>query len=205
MSSDEQFVEEVLLALRECGLEAIVVGSVAALLQGAPITTEDMDVLVRDTPKNREKLKQLEGRLGHRAVQLSPLARTLRIPTPRAHLDILLHPPVWTAARARPHRASPAPARRGSGGPGSHRRHARAGAATWSIPRRELGFGAVHGARAPCGPRSVNFYAPERSREKPEVGAQASSAPDSASASSTRARQLGRHTTNSWFTGSGRL
>jgi len=35
------------------------VGSVAALLQGAPITTEDMDILVRDTPKNREKLHQL--------------------------------------------------------------------------------------------------------------------------------------------------
>jgi predicted nucleotidyltransferase len=89
MSSDEQFVEEVLQALQECGLEAIIVGSVAALLQGAPIATEDMDILVRDTPRNREKLTQLEARLGHRAVQISPLTRTLRIPTPRAHLDIL--------------------------------------------------------------------------------------------------------------------
>ncbi|NOT32367.1 MAG: hypothetical protein HOP15_18125 [Planctomycetes bacterium] len=89
MSSDEAFVEEVLGALRDCGIEAIVIGSVAALLQGAPITTEDLDVLVRDTPKNREKLKQLEQVLGRKAVQISPLSRTLRIPTPRAHLDIL--------------------------------------------------------------------------------------------------------------------
>ena len=89
MSSDEAFVEEVLAGLRDCAIEAIVVGSVAALLQGAPITTEDVDVLVRDTPKNREKLKRFEERLGHKAVQISPLSRTLRIPTPRAHLDVM--------------------------------------------------------------------------------------------------------------------
>lgn len=89
MSSDEAFVEEILAALGESELEALVVGSVAALLQGAPIATEDMDVLVRDTPANREKLKRLEARLGRRAVQLSPLSSTLRIPTPRAHVDVL--------------------------------------------------------------------------------------------------------------------
>lgn len=89
MSSDEAFVEEILGALQECGIEVIVVGSVAALLQGAPITTEDMDVLVRDTPQNREKLKRLEDLLGRKAVQLSPLSSTLRIPTPLAHVDIL--------------------------------------------------------------------------------------------------------------------
>lgn len=48
-----------------------------------------MDVLVRDTPKNREKLTRLEQVLGHRAVQVLPLSRTLRIPTPRAHVDVL--------------------------------------------------------------------------------------------------------------------
>ena len=41
MSSDEAFVEEVLAALGDCGSEAIVVGSVAALLQGVPVATED--------------------------------------------------------------------------------------------------------------------------------------------------------------------
>jgi hypothetical protein len=89
MSSDEAFVEEVLAALQGCGIEAIVVGGVAAALQGAPITTEDIDVLVRDTPRNREKLKRLEETLGQKAVPISPLSTSLRIPSPRAHVDIL--------------------------------------------------------------------------------------------------------------------
>lgn len=89
MSSDESFVTQVLVALRESGLEVVVVGSVAALLQGAPLTTDDMDVLVRDTPRNREKLRDLEQRLGGRAVVIAPLTRAIRITTPVAHLDIL--------------------------------------------------------------------------------------------------------------------
>jgi hypothetical protein len=40
MSSDEAFVEGVLAALGNCGIEAIVVGSVAALLQGAAVGAE---------------------------------------------------------------------------------------------------------------------------------------------------------------------
>ncbi len=89
MSSDEAFVEEILAALESCRIEAIVVGSVAASLQGAPITTEDLDLPVRDSPNNREKLKHLEEVLGRRAVQISPLTPTVRIPTPRAHVDVL--------------------------------------------------------------------------------------------------------------------
>lgn len=75
--------------MQACGLESVVVGSVAALLQGAPLTTDDMDILIRDSPRNREKLRDLEGRLGGRAVELSPLSRAVRITTPEAHLDIL--------------------------------------------------------------------------------------------------------------------
>ena len=59
-------------------------------LEMAPVLPRNqVDVLVRDTPKNREKLKRFEERLGHKAVQISPLSRTLRIPTPRAHLDVM--------------------------------------------------------------------------------------------------------------------
>ena len=89
MSSDEAFVLEVLAALRDSGVEAIVVGSVAALLQGAPLTTDDMDVLIRDTPANRIKLHDLEKRLGGKAVVVSPLSSALRITTRHANLDIL--------------------------------------------------------------------------------------------------------------------
>lgn len=89
MSSDEAFVTEVMLAFRDSGIEAIVVGSVAALLQGAPLATDDLDVLIRDTAVNREKLKDVERRLGSRAVEISPLTKALRITTAGAHIDIL--------------------------------------------------------------------------------------------------------------------
>src|SRR5882762_12015019 len=89
MSSDEAFIVEVLLALARSDLEALVIGSVAGLLQGAPITTEDLDLLVRDSPKNREKIRSLEHHLGARALQLSPLTSSVRLTTPQAHVDLL--------------------------------------------------------------------------------------------------------------------
>ncbi len=70
-SSDEAFVLAVLKALKESSLEAIVVGSVAAVLQGSPVTTQDMDLLVRDTPTNRKKIADGAGRLsrGHHRIE----------------------------------------------------------------------------------------------------------------------------------------
>ena len=90
MSSDEAFVEEVLAGLRDCAIEAIVVGSVAALLQGAPITTEDVDVLVRDTPKNREKVGRLCAALGAaKPAQASPLSSTVTLVGLPVSVDLL--------------------------------------------------------------------------------------------------------------------
>jgi len=43
--------------LDENGLEAILIGNAAAALQGAPVTTMDIDFLFRKTPKNVAKLK----------------------------------------------------------------------------------------------------------------------------------------------------
>ena len=45
------------------GLEAILVGNAAAALQGAPITTVDIDFLFRRTPANIRKLKSIAGEL----------------------------------------------------------------------------------------------------------------------------------------------
>jgi len=41
MSSDETFLRDVMRALDRVGLEALVVGSVAAVLNGAPIMTHE--------------------------------------------------------------------------------------------------------------------------------------------------------------------
>jgi hypothetical protein len=55
---------EVARALREQGLEAILIGGAAAALQGAPVTTVDLDFLIRKTPANLHKLERLADALG---------------------------------------------------------------------------------------------------------------------------------------------
>ena len=90
MSSDEIFLEMLLAALDAVGLEAIVVGSVAAVLQGAPVMTQDVDILIRDTPRNREKLARwCEEMGGARLVQPSPMSRTLSTVGTDIQVDVL--------------------------------------------------------------------------------------------------------------------
>ena len=51
------FLETLAGLLEETGLEAILIGNAAAALEGAPVTTIDIDFLFRKTPRNIEKLK----------------------------------------------------------------------------------------------------------------------------------------------------
>src|SRR5580692_11246138 len=44
-------------ALNEHSLEAILIGNMAAALHGAPVSTIDIDLLFRKTPRNMQKLK----------------------------------------------------------------------------------------------------------------------------------------------------
>ena len=46
-------------SLREQDLEAILIGNAAAALHGAPVTTVDLDFLIRKAPANLRKLKGL--------------------------------------------------------------------------------------------------------------------------------------------------
>ncbi len=89
MSSDEAFVVHVLAALGTVRLEAVVVGNVAAILQGAPVTTADIDLLVHDTPANRKKIAALGRALGSAPRRLSPLSDALRIDLPAGTIDLL--------------------------------------------------------------------------------------------------------------------
>ncbi|MGB5348135.1 MAG: hypothetical protein WBN10_00955 [Polyangiales bacterium] len=52
-------VGELLRRLSKAGVEFIVVGGAAAVLHGAPITTEDLDIVHRRTPDNVARLKAL--------------------------------------------------------------------------------------------------------------------------------------------------
>jgi hypothetical protein len=71
-SSDERFLVRLLAAMAAERLEAIVVGAAGAVLHGVPIMTQDVDLLVRDTTRNRAKLAALARRLG--ATGPSPLS-----------------------------------------------------------------------------------------------------------------------------------
>lgn len=55
---------EIAQALGEVGLEAVLIGNAGAALQGAPVTTVDLDFLFQKTPRNLSKLKRLAERLG---------------------------------------------------------------------------------------------------------------------------------------------
>jgi predicted nucleotidyltransferase len=48
---------QVLGALHEHRLEAVLIGNAAAAIHGAPVTTLDFDFMFRDTPTNMRKLK----------------------------------------------------------------------------------------------------------------------------------------------------
>lgn len=61
---DELFLATLASELRNAHIEAIVVGNVASILNGAPVLTQDVDLLVRDTPLNRKRLKRLAVALG---------------------------------------------------------------------------------------------------------------------------------------------
>jgi hypothetical protein len=63
-SSDEAFVELIARALAASRLEAVVIGVTGAVLQGAPMTTQDVDLLVRRTPRNAAKIREFRKLLG---------------------------------------------------------------------------------------------------------------------------------------------
>ena len=57
-------------ALNQHGLEAVLIGNMAAALHGAPVSTVDTDLFFRKTPRNMQKLKLVAETLG--AVILRP-------------------------------------------------------------------------------------------------------------------------------------
>lgn len=82
MSFEESMLLQVARAFQKVQLEAIVIGNAAAALHGVPITTQDIDFFVRDTPRNTEKLAALVEALGEHVVAtrpFEPLSRMVRI------------------------------------------------------------------------------------------------------------------------------
>lgn len=89
MSPDERFLVMLLGVLKDVGLEVVVVGSTAAVLQGAPVMTHDVDLLIGDTPRNREKLVELCRALGAHPMEVSPLSSVRTLVGADIPIDIL--------------------------------------------------------------------------------------------------------------------
>ena len=90
MSSDEAFILKLVQAATKVGLEFIVVGMTAGVLHGAPVMTQDIDILVRDTPTNRKKLHALCKKLGDaRLMKLHALSDILTIVGADLPVDVI--------------------------------------------------------------------------------------------------------------------
>jgi hypothetical protein len=90
LSSEEAFLATLWRALADVHLEAILVGSAGAAIQGAPITTQDFDILIRDTPLNRTKLDAVAAAIGAaRPRKLSPLASVVTLVGAEIPIDVL--------------------------------------------------------------------------------------------------------------------
>lgn len=79
-------------ALKASQLEAILIGNGAAALQGAPVTTVDLDFFYRETKRNEEKLAKFAQFIGAEVTrpypQLSTLTRLI-LPDTSVYLDFI--------------------------------------------------------------------------------------------------------------------
>ena len=74
MVAESKFFD-ILKVLVRHGVEFIVVGGVASILEGAPVSTFDLDVMVRPTPEDRDRLLSALRQLNAR--YLDPAGRHL--------------------------------------------------------------------------------------------------------------------------------
>jgi predicted nucleotidyltransferase len=75
-----QIVRRVAKAIEERGLDAVLIGNAGAAMHGAPVTTVDIDFLIRRTPANRKKLTAIAADLGAVLYQpFYPVSRVVRM------------------------------------------------------------------------------------------------------------------------------
>lgn len=79
MSFDETLLAEMVEAAAQAGLQIILIGNVAAIVHGAPVLTRDVDFMVREHPKLREKLLKFAEIYGVKLTRpYAPLAKVIR-------------------------------------------------------------------------------------------------------------------------------
>ncbi|MCL4705359.1 nucleotidyltransferase [bacterium] len=58
MSFDQSFLVELVEALAQAKLQVVFIGNAAAILQGVPVMTQDVDLMIRDHPQLQKKLQE---------------------------------------------------------------------------------------------------------------------------------------------------
>jgi predicted nucleotidyltransferase len=73
-------IARVAKAIEQHGLDAVLIGNAAAAMHGAPVTTIDLDFLIRRTPLNRKKLIAIAADLGATLYEpFYPASRVVRM------------------------------------------------------------------------------------------------------------------------------
>lgn len=90
MSSDESFLARLFQCIAEARLDAVMVGMMAAVVRGAPVTTRDVDLLIRRTRGNVRKVEVLCAKLGGLArVPASELSNVETLVGAEVPIDLL--------------------------------------------------------------------------------------------------------------------
>jgi len=83
------YLQEIAEHLTTLGLDAVLIGNAAAALQGAPVTTVDIDFLFRKTPANLTKLRKLAKAMGLVIYNpFYPAAQMFRLSRDSDHLQL---------------------------------------------------------------------------------------------------------------------
>jgi hypothetical protein len=79
MSFDESFLNELVEAVAEAGLQVIFIGNAAAVLHGVPVLTQDVDLMVREHPQLSKKLEKFAEIFNVKLIEpYQPFSKVLR-------------------------------------------------------------------------------------------------------------------------------
>ncbi len=90
MAIREEHLAEICEAAKRVRLEFVLVGNAAAVVQSAPLTTDDYDLFVRMTPLNLQKISRFAGLVGGVVAQpFEPTSTMRRVITDRFQVDFI--------------------------------------------------------------------------------------------------------------------
>ncbi len=91
MSFDESFLAELVEAIAQCDLQVIFIGNAAAIMHGAPVMTQGVDVMVSDRPQLEKKMKKFAKIFGVSLTRpYEPTSRVIRAAGRSVGVDFVL-------------------------------------------------------------------------------------------------------------------